>query len=78
MHLIKNYASSTDKLNDLELTTNSHLRQYVDNAKIKYTNFWKHKLNNSSKLDFYKKFKTDYKLEEYLTNIKKPTTKEST
>jgi hypothetical protein len=70
MHLIKNYASSTDELNDLELTTNSHLRQYVDNAKVKYTNFWKHKLNNSTKLDFYKKFKTDYKLEEYLTNIK--------
>jgi hypothetical protein len=70
MHLIKNYASSTDKLDDLELTTNSHLRQYVDNAKVKYTNFWKHKLNNSSKLDLYKKFKTDYELEEYLTNIK--------
>jgi hypothetical protein len=67
MHSIKNYASSTDDLDDLELTTNSHLRQYVDNAKVKHTNFWKYKLDNCSKLDYYK---TDYKLEEYVTNIK--------
>ena len=34
--------------------------------------FWKHKLENSSKLTFYSTFKTDHNLEKYLVLIKDP------
>lgn len=32
--------------------------------------FWKHMLDNSSKLSFYSTFKSEYKLEDYLTTIR--------
>ena len=38
----------------------------------KYLTFWKHKLENSSKLTFYSTFKTDHNLENYLVVIKDP------
>jgi hypothetical protein len=43
--------------------------------KEKYIEFWKHKITNSSKLTFPSTFKTEYKVEPYLSLIKNPTTR---
>ena len=46
----------------------------VNKMKEKYIEFWKHKITNSSKLTFLSTFKTEYKVEPYLSLIKNPTT----
>ena len=47
----------------------------VNKMKEKYIEFWKHKITNSSKLTFLSTFKTEYKVEPYLSLIKNPTTR---
>jgi hypothetical protein len=71
IHILKTYTVQTNDLNELELLSNSHIQSYLDIAKSKYTTFWQHNLNNSSKLSFYSTFKNEYKLEDYLIAIKK-------
>ena len=44
----------------------------MENIKQNYVTFWKKQIEESSKLSFYNTFKKDYKLEEYLTQIKQP------
>ena len=44
----------------------------VNKIKEKYQEFWKHKMTNSSKLSFLCTFKSEYKMEQYLTTIKNP------
>jgi hypothetical protein len=46
--------------------------------KEKYIEFRKHKITNSSKLTFLSTFKTEYKVEPYLSIIKNPTTTTTT
>ena len=62
-----------NETNKLGLTNyNSKINEYINNAKNKYITFWKHKINNSSKLSFYNTFKQNFELEDYLTSIRNP------
>ncbi|CAB4024667.1 Hypothetical predicted protein, partial [Paramuricea clavata] len=70
MKILKSYTNVNDELNELESITIHQQSQFISNAKNKYVTFWKHKLDNSSKLSFYSTFKSEYKLEDYLTTIR--------
>jgi hypothetical protein len=65
MKILKLYDSSTE-LNALDNISPPQISLYIQNAKDKYINFWKHKQTNSSKLSFLSTFKCEYQLEEYL------------
>ena len=71
MKILKSYTNVNNELNELESITIHQQSQFIlSNAKNKYVTFWKHKLDNSSKLSFYSTFKSEYKLEDYLTTIR--------
>ena len=71
--IIKTLTNNDNEPNDPEsINSNSKINQYIDNAKNKYITFWKHKVNNSSKLLFYYTFKHDFELEKYLRIIRNP------
>ena len=71
MKILKSYDPSFE-LNELEPITQDQLTRYINNIKNKYTTFWKHTRINSSKLSFLSSFKSEFKLEEYLSSIKNP------
>ena len=70
MNMLKSYDLSYE---GLEPINNTKLTHIVNKMKDKYIEFWRHKMTNSTKLSFYSTFKTEYKLEQYLTFIKNPT-----
>ena len=61
------------EINQLENLSTSQITKFINNSKEKYTNFWRHKLKNSSKMSFLTDIKTNYELEVYLISIKNPT-----
>ena len=61
MKILKSYDPSFE-LNELETITQHQLSEFINNVKNKYTTFWKHKLQNSSKLSFLASFKTIFNL----------------
>ena len=67
--ILKHYKCN-NQIPDLESTTTHSLDFITKSIKQKYITFWKHKVENSSKLSFYCTFKEDYQLEKYLTTIK--------
>ena len=71
MDTIKNLNLNEEILN-LEAVTTEHIKTITKTLEEKYLTFWKHKLENSSKLTFYSRFKTDHNLENYLVFIKYP------
>ncbi|CAB3993421.1 Hypothetical predicted protein [Paramuricea clavata] len=71
MDTIKNLNLNEEILN-LEAVTTEHIKTITKTLEEKYLTFWKHKLENSSKLTFYSTFKTDHNLENYLVFIKDP------
>ncbi|CAB4043043.1 Hypothetical predicted protein [Paramuricea clavata] len=54
---------------DLDSLTTNLVESCVKDTKENYQRFWRHKLENSSKLTFYTSIKEDYELETYLTTI---------
>jgi hypothetical protein len=71
MDTIKNLNLIEGILN-LEAVTTEHIKTITKTLEEKYLTFWKHELENSSKLTFYSTFKTDLNLENYLVFIKDP------
>ena len=71
MDTIKNLNLNEEILN-LDAVTPEHIKTITKTLEEKYLTFWKHKLENSSKLTFYSAFKTDHNLENYLVVIKDP------
>ena len=71
MKILKSYDPSFE-LKELDQLTQDQLTRYINNIKNKYTTFWKHTLINSSKLSFLSSFKSEFKLEEYLSSTKNP------
>ena len=69
MDILKHYKCIT-QIPELESTSIHSLDFITKSIKQKYITFWKHKMENSSKLSFYCTFKEDYQLENYLTTIK--------
>ena len=61
MKILKSYDPSFE-LNELETIVQHQLSEFINNVKNKYTTFWKHKLQNSSKLSFLASFKTIFNL----------------
>ena len=72
MKILKSF-DQTSQINNLEMLTCHHITQHVTNMKNKYSLFWKHKLTNSPKLHFLSTFKSEFKIEEYLNQVNKPT-----
>ena len=71
MDTIKNL-NLNEEIPNLEAVTSEHIEAISKTLEKKYLTFWKHKLENSSKLTFYSTFKTDHNLEKYLALIKDP------
>jgi hypothetical protein len=71
MDTIKNL-NLNEEIPNLEAVTSEHIEAITKTLEEKYLTFWKHKLENSSKLTFYSTFKTDHNLEKYLVLIKDP------
>ena len=55
---------------DPESVDNDKIRQYTIAMKEKYISFWHHSLEHSKKLEFYKVFKEEYSLSDYLHQLK--------
>ena len=68
------YGNAMDTIKNLNLNEEIPILETITTKTLeeKYLTFWKHKLENSSKLTFYSTFKTDHKLEKYLEVIKDP------
>ncbi|CAB4039667.1 Hypothetical predicted protein [Paramuricea clavata] len=71
MDTIKN-SNLNEEIPNLEAVTSEHIEAITKTFEEKYLTFWKHKLENSSKLTFYSTFETDHNLEKYLVLIKDP------
>lgn len=70
MAMLKPFYDKTNFENDI---VNYCTKTIVNKMKEKYVELWRHKMNNSTKLSFFSKFKNEYKMEEYLSLIKNPT-----
>ncbi|CAB4036622.1 Hypothetical predicted protein, partial [Paramuricea clavata] len=56
-------------ITDLDSLTTNLVESCVKDTEENYQRFWRHKLEDSSKLTFYTSIKEDYELETYLTTI---------
>jgi hypothetical protein len=57
------------EITDLESITTEIIQPITKRLKENYLTFWKHKLENSSKLTFYLTIKIDYELENTINTI---------
>ena len=71
VNLLKKYYPNEQNIESNILNYNT--TTIVENMKKKYTEFWSHKISNSSKLTFLSKIKNEYTIEPYLSFIKNPT-----
>ena len=55
---------------DPESLDNDRIRRYTTNMKEKYISFWRHSLEHSRKLEFYKVFKDEYSTSDYLQQLR--------
>ena len=55
---------------DPESLDNDRIRRYTTNMKEKYISFWRHSLEHSRKLEFYKGFKDEYSTSNYLQQLR--------
>ncbi|CAB3992816.1 Hypothetical predicted protein [Paramuricea clavata] len=69
MDILKAFNLNTE-ITDLESITTELIQPITKRLKENYLTFWKHKLENSSKLTFYSTIKIDYEVEKYLSIIK--------
>ena len=54
------------------ISTKHNVNSYITKTKETYIDLWKNKIRNSTKLEFYKIFKTNYNCEQYLNIINYP------
>ena len=57
---------SSQRFRKPEYLTEYSIIEFISTLTNKYKEFWKKKIESSTKLDFYRKFKHDFKAEEYL------------
>ena len=57
---------SSQRFRKPEYLTEDSIIEFISTVTNKYKEFWKKKIESSTKLDFYRKFKHDFKAEEYL------------
>ena len=57
---------SSQRFRKSEYLTEDSIIEFISTLTNKYKEFWKKKIESSTKLDFYRKFKHDFKAEEYL------------
>ena len=55
---------------DAESLDNDKIRRYTTEMREKYLSFWRHSLENSKKLEFYKTFKDEYSTSDYLYQLR--------
>ena len=55
---------------DPKSLVNNRIRRYTTNVKEKYISFWRHSLEHSKKLEFYKDFKDEYFTSNYLNQLR--------
>ena len=53
-----------------ESSDNDKIRRYTTEMREKYLSFWRHSLENSKKLEFYKTFKDEYSTSDYLYQLR--------
>ena len=56
---------------DAESLDNDKIRRYTTEMREKYLSFWRHSLENSKKLEFYKTFKDEYSTSDYLYQLRR-------
>ena len=57
---------SSQRFRKPEYLTEDSIIEFISTLTNKHKEFWKKKIESSTKLDFYRKFKHDFKVEEYL------------
>ena len=67
MNLIEHYHLPNFDPQSLD---NDRIQRYITNMKEKYISFWRHSLEHSRKLEFYKVFKEEYSTSDYLQQLK--------
>ena len=67
MNMIEQYHSSNV---DIESFDNDTVRRYSTYMKEKYIYFWRHSVEHSKKLEFYKVFKDEYSTSDYLHQLR--------
>ena len=67
MNLIEQYHLSNL---DPESLDNDRIRRYTTNMKEKYISSWRHSLEHSKKLEFYKLFNDEYVTSDYLNQLR--------
>ena len=80
LHLINNSGFYSNFINlkehyhipnfDPESLDNERIRRYTSYMKEQYISFWRHSLEHSSKLEFYKVFKDEYSTSDYLQQLR--------
>ena len=80
LHLINNFGFYSNFINlkehyhlpnfDPESLDNERIRRYTSYMKEQYISFWRHSLEHSSKLEFYKVFKDEYSTSDYLQQLR--------
>ena len=55
---------------DAESLDNDKIRRYTTEMREKYLFFWRHSLENSKKIEFYKTFKDEYSTSDYLYQLR--------
>ena len=55
---------------DAQSLGNDKIRRYTTEMREKYLSFWRHSLENSKKLEFYKTFKDEYSTSDYLYQLR--------
>ena len=55
---------------DPESSYNDRIRRYTTNMTKKYISLWRHSLEHSEKLEFYKVFKDEYSTSAYLRQLR--------
>ena len=68
MNMLEKYNSSDL---DLETLDNDAVRQTESDMKKKYISYWRHSMQNSEILGFYRVFKDEYSPSDHLTHITK-------
>ena len=55
---------------DTESLNNDKIRRYTTEMRETYLSFWRHSLENSKQLEFYKTFKDEYSTSDYLYQLR--------
>ena len=70
VYFINEIEQYTPSALDPDPLDNYRIRRHINNVKEKYRSTWRHSLEHSKKLEFYKVFKNEYSTSHYLHQLR--------